>query len=44
MVIAFRSWLKVVALVLMLFTTEKGDVSSAKSLQLEKISFDKSFM
>ena len=44
LVIAFRSWLKVVALVRMLFTTEKRDVSSTKSLQFEERSFDKSFM
>ena len=42
--IAIRSWLKVVALVCMLFTTEKRDVSSAKGLQFQIRSFDKSFM
>ena len=44
LVIAFRSWLKAVTLVWMLFTTEKRDVSSVKSLQFEEISLDKSFM
>ena len=42
--IAFRSWLKVVALVWMSFTTEKRNVSSAKSLQYEERLLDKSFM
>ena len=42
--IAFRSWLKVAALVWILFTTEKRDVSSAKSLQFEERSLGKSFM
>ena len=36
LVIGLRSWPKVVAFVRMLFTTEKRDVSSAKSLQLRK--------
>ena len=36
LVIRLRSWLKVVALVQMLFTTERRDLSSAKSLQLRK--------
>ena len=44
LVIAFRSWLNVVALDWMLFTTEKREVSSAKSLKFEERSFDKSFM
>ena len=44
MLIAFRSWLKVVALVWMLFTTEKREVSWAKSLQFEERSLGKSFM
>ena len=44
LVIAFRFWLKVVALVWMLFTTEKRDVSSAKCLQFEERSLGKSFM
>ena len=44
LLIAFRSWLKVVALVWMLFTTEKMEVSWAKSLQFEERSLGKSFM
>ena len=36
LVTAFRSWLKIVALVWMLFTTVKRDVSSTKSLQFDK--------
>ena len=44
MFIAFMSWLKVVALVWMLFTSEKRDLSSVKGLEFEKRSFDKSFM
>ena len=43
LVTAFRSWLKIVALVWMLFTTVKRDVSSAKSLQFEKRSLYKLF-
>ena len=44
MFIAFMSWLKVVALVWMLFTSEKRDLSSVKGLEYDKRSFDKSFM
>ena len=44
LVIALRSGLKPVALIWMLFTSEKRDVSSGKGLQLEEISLDKSFM